>query len=301
MVDEGTASPILLGTEEEIHRAAERYGLDLGGVAIVDPARSPQLEAYAAEYLRLRGRRGMTPDLAASRLTQARPFAALMLHSRDADVMICGASDHYAETLRTVLEVIGPAPGVRRIASMHIVLRPKETFFLADCAVNIEPDAEDLAEIALLSARAVRALGITPRVAMLSFSNFGSVDHALAAKVRAATQRAKERSPELNIEGEVQVETALDGDIRRRYFPFSELTQNANVLVFPGLESGNTALQLLQKLGEGVAVGPVLLGTRRPVHVIQYGSPVSDVIHLAAIGALQAAGEFGTAGDGGRG
>jgi malate dehydrogenase (oxaloacetate-decarboxylating)(NADP+) len=296
LIDEGIACPILLGTEEEVLRAAERLGIDLGGVSVIDPARSPQFDAYAAEYLRLSGRRGMTPDLARSRMAQPRHFAALMLHQGDADMMICGATDHYAETMRTVLEIIGPAPGVRRVSSLHMVLRPKEAYFMADCSVNIEPDAEDLAEIALLAARTVRALGIEPRVAMLSFSNFGSVHHPLARKVRTATRIARGRNPGLIIDGEIQLETALDGEIRRRYFPFSDLTQNANVLIFPDLQSGNLALHLLQKLGEGVAVGPILMGTRLPVHVIQYGSPVDDVVNLAAVGALQVAGKLQSGG-----
>jgi malate dehydrogenase (oxaloacetate-decarboxylating)(NADP+) len=292
LIDEGIASPILLGVEEEVLRAGERLGMDLGGVSVIDPAKSPQFDAYAAEYLRLSGRRGMTPDLARSRMAQPRHFGSLMLHKGDADMMICGATDHYAETMRTVLEIIGPAPGVRRVSSLHMVLRPKEAYFLADCSVNIEPDAEDLAEIALLAARTVRALGIEPRVAMLSFSNFGGVNHPLARKVRTATRLAREKNPALIIDGEIQLETALDGDIRRRYFPFSDLTQNANVLIFPDLQSGNLALHLLQKLGDGVAVGPILMGTRLPVHVIQYGSPVDDVVNLAAVGALQVAGKL---------
>jgi malate dehydrogenase (oxaloacetate-decarboxylating)(NADP+) len=290
LIDEGIASPILVGPEEEVHRAAARLGIDLGGVAIVDPAHSPQFDAYAAEYLVLCGRRGVTPNLARTRMSHARHFAALMLHKGDADMMICGATDHYAESMRTVLEVIGPAPGVRRISSLHMVHRPKEVYFLADCSVNIEPVAEDLAEIALLAARTVRALGIEPRVAMLSFSNFGSVDHPLARKMRTATRIARERNPGLVIDGELQLETALDAEIRRRYFPFSDLTQNANVLVFPDLQSGNLALHLLQQIGEGITVGPILMGTRLPVHVIQQGSPVDDVVNLAAVGALQVAG-----------
>jgi len=287
LVDEGIAEPILLGPEETVRRSAERLGIDLGGVSVIDPAQSPHYEAYAEEYLRLRGRRGMTPDLALAHTARPRHFAALMLHKGDADLMICGATDHFAEAMRTVLEVIGPAPGVRRISSLHLVLRPKEVCFLADCAVNIEPAAEDLAETALLTARMARDLGIEPRVAMLSFANFGSVEHRLVRKVREAARIAAERSPGLVIEGEIQVETALSGEIRRRYFPFSHLAQDANVLIFPDLESGNLALQLLQKLGDGVALGPVLLGARRPVHVIQYGSPVDDIVNLAAIGALQ--------------
>jgi malate dehydrogenase (oxaloacetate-decarboxylating)(NADP+) len=290
MVDEGIARPVLLGSEEEVHRSAERLGLDLGGVLVIDPAHSPQVDLYADDYFNLRSRRGVTRDLALARVQQPRYFATLMLHRGDADMMVCGASDHYAETMRTVLEIIGPAPGVRRISSLHMVLRPKEVFFLADCALNIEPTADDLAETALLSARLVRALGIEPRVAMLSFSNFGSVDHPLVDKVRTATRIARERNPGLNIEGEIQLETALDAEIRRRYFPFSDLVQNANVLIFPDLQSGNLALHLLQMMGNGVAVGPVLMGTRRVAHVIQYGSSVEDVVNLAAIGALQVVG-----------
>jgi malate dehydrogenase (oxaloacetate-decarboxylating)(NADP+) len=289
MMDEGVANPVLLGDEAEVRRMAVRLGIDLGGVAVVDPTHSPQLGTYADAYFQRRGRRGMIRDIAVERMAQAKLFATMMLHAGDADLMICGIADHYAETMRTVIEVIGPAEGVGRIASLHMVLRPKEVYFLADCAVNIDPSAADLAEIALLSAETVRSLGIEPRVAMLSFSNFGSVDHPAARKVREATRLARERHPTGVIEGEVQLETALDGDIRRRYFPFSDLPQNANVLIFPDLHSGNLALHLLEKLGDVVSVGPVLLGTRRPVHVIQYGAPAEDVVHLAAIGALQAA------------
>ena len=289
MMDEGIANPVLLGDEAEVRRVAERLGIDLGGVAVIDPAHSPQREAYADAYFALRSRRGMTRDLALDRAIQPKHFGTLMLHAGDADLMIGGVADHYAETMRTVIEVIGPADGVRRIASLHMVVRPKEVYFLADCAVNIDPTAEGLAEIALLSAQMVRSLGLDPRVAMLSFSNFGSAEHPHARKVREATRLAHEGDPDLVVEGEVQLETALDADIRSRYFPFSDLVQDANVLIFPDLQSGNLALQLLQKLGDAVAVGPVLLGARRPVHVIQYGAPATDVVHLAAIGALQAA------------
>jgi len=287
LVDEGIAHPVLLGAEDEVRRTAERIGLDLHGVTVIDPARSARREVYADTYLKLRARRGLTPDLALRRAAQPLDFAALMLHSGDADMMICGSTDHFAESMKTVLAVIGPAPGVRRISSMHMVLRPNEVYFLADCAVNIDPTAEDLAEIALLSAGMVRLLGIEPRVALLTFSNFGSVDHPYAHKVREAARLARRRQPQLLIEGEMQLATALDGEIRARHFPFTDLRQDANVLIFPDLQSGNLALQLLQKLGEGTAVGPILLGARQPVHVIQYGSPSEDIVNLAAIGALQ--------------
>ncbi len=292
LIDEGIASPILLGREEEVRAAAQRLGLELEGVTIVDPHRSPRFEAYAQEYLRLRARRGATPDLVRARLGDPIYFAALMVHLGDADMMIGGAATHYAESMRKVLEVIGPGPGVKRVASLHAVLRPRTTYFLADCAVNILPDEEELAEIALLSAGLVRMLGIEPRVAMLSFSNYGGAEHPLAHKVRRATEIARQRAPDLIVDGEIQLGTALDEVTRRRYFPYSELQQDANVLVFPDLQSGTLALQLLQKLGDAVAVGPVLTGTRRPFHVLAHdASTAEDLVNLAAMGVVQAAEE----------
>jgi len=291
LVDDGIANPILLGAEDEVRRAGERLGLDLSGVAVIDPTKSPRSDAYVEEYFRLRARRGVTRDLAASRVAMPNYFASLMLREGDADLVILGLRWHFPQSLGMVLEVIGRADGVRRVSSFHMILRRKEVYCLADCAVNIEPDAEDLAEIAVLAAARVRWLGIEPRVAMLSFSDFGSVDHPLARKVREATARAREQSPDLNIEGEIQLGTALDSETRARYFPFSNLRQDANVLIFPDLQSGNLALHLLERLGECVSVGPVLMGTRYPAHVLQHGRTVTDVVNLAAIGAVVAASE----------
>jgi malate dehydrogenase (oxaloacetate-decarboxylating)(NADP+) len=161
--------------------------------------------------------------------------------------------------------------------------------FLADCAVNIDPDAESLAEIALITASTARALGVEPRVAMLSFSNFGSVDHPFTRKVRRATELAKKQAPDLVIEGEMQLATALDGSLRREYFPFSGLDQDANVLIFPDLQSGNLALHLLQNVGGAVPIGPLLMGTRLPVHLLQYGATVEEVVNLVTVGAVEAA------------
>ncbi len=287
--DEEIATPILLGREEEVRGAIERLRLDLRGIQIVDPARSPRLERYENEYVRMRRRRGVIRATAAERLSRRDYFAAMMLSSGDADMTIGGLSTHYAESLRTVLEVIGPAPGIRRISGHYMVLLPKGVIFLADCAVNISPEAEDLAEIALLAARLANSLGIEPRLAMLSFSNFGSVDHPFARKVRRATEIAKELAPDLVIDGEMQLATALDGSLRQEYFPFAGLEKDANVLVFPGLQSGNLALHLLQHVGAGVPIGPILMGTRLPAHVLQYGATVEDVVNLATVGVVQAA------------
>ena len=287
--DEGVAKPILLGREDEIRSSIERLGLDIGSTTIVDPARSPRFDAYVDEFFRMRRRRGVTRASAAKRLLQGGHFGAMMLHADDAEMMITGVTAHYAESVAMVLDAIGPAPGVNRISSHFMVLLPKEVVFLADCAMNIDPTAEDLSEIALSAAGMVRSLGIEPRIAMLSFSNFGSVDHPFAQKVRRACEIVKERAPGLIVDGEMQLATALDGTIRGEFFPFSDLKKDANVLVFPDLQSGNLALHLLQHLGEAVSVGPVLMGTRRPVHLLQYGASVEDVVNLTTMGVVQAA------------
>jgi malate dehydrogenase (oxaloacetate-decarboxylating)(NADP+) len=289
LTEEGIATPILLGPEAEIRQTIERLGLGLDGVQLIDPAGSPRLDGYVEEYFRMRRRRGVMRAAAEQRLRQCECYAALMLHLSDADMMIAGGSTHYAESLRTILEVIGPAAGVRRVSSHSLVLLPRRgALFLADCGVNVEPDAEILAEIALHTAATARAIGIEPRVSMLSFSNFGSVDHPYARKVRRATEIAKEKAPQLVIDGEMQLATALDGRLRHEHFPFSSLDQDANVLVFPDLQSGNLALHLLQCVGGAVAIGPLLMGTRLPAHLLQYGATVEEVVNLVAVGAVEA-------------
>ena len=170
-----------------------------------------------------------------------------------------------------------------------MVLLPRDVFFFADCGVNIDPDAEELAEIALLTAGCARAAGIEPRVAMLSFSNFGSVDHAFSRKVRRATEIVKARAPGLVVDGEMQLATALSAEIRAQHFPFTDLTKDANVLIFPDLQSGNLAMQLLERAGDAVTVGPVLMGTARPAHLIQYGSSVPELVNLVVAGIVQSA------------
>jgi malate dehydrogenase (oxaloacetate-decarboxylating)(NADP+) len=290
LADEGLARPVLLGNEVEVRRAMEDFGVDAAGIAIVDPARNVRRDAYVDEYFQLRRRRGVMRVTAVDRLRHPDYFAAMMLHAGDVDMMISGVASHYAHSIKVILEVIGTAPGVRRISSCYVVLLPRAVYFLADCAVNIDPDAEALAETALLTAGCARVLGIEPRVAMLSFSNFGSVDHPFARKVRQATEIVRERAPGLVVDGEMQLATAVEADVRREYFPFTSLETNANVLVFPDLQSGNTSMQVLQHLAEGLVVGPVLLGTRLPAHLLQYGASVEAVVHLTATGTVQTAG-----------
>lgn len=289
LADEGIARPILLGREAEIRSAFEELALDATAVTIVDPDRSTQRDAYAERYFQTRRRRGVMKTTAAARMRQPEYFGAMMLSNGDADMMISGYAAHYADSLRMILEVIGTAPGVRRISTHYIVLRGHDVYFLADCGVNIDPSAEDLAEIALLTAGCAAKLGIEPRIAMLSFSNFGSVDHPFTRKVRLAAQLVKERAPELTVDGEMQPETALLSDVREQFFPFCDLKEDANVLIFPDLQSGNLAMHLLHQLGESVIVGPVLMGTRLPAHLVQYNSSVEDLVNLTATGVVLAA------------
>jgi len=289
LIDEGIAKPILLGREDEIHSAIDQLGLDLGGVSIIDPARSPRFESYLEDYFLMTRRRGVIRAAAGHRLRQPDYFAAMMVHKGDADMMIAGLSTQITEAFHTILEIIGTAPGIRRISSHHFVLLPKDVVLLADCAINIDPDAEELAEIALQAARVGRILGLEPRVAMLSFSNFGNIDHAFTKKVRKAAALAKERAPELAIDGEMQIAVARGSAFRGEYFPFSTLEKNANILIFPDLQSANLAQQSLQYMGDAKPIGPILMGTRLPAHYIQYGATVEQVVNLTAIAIVEGA------------
>jgi len=290
LADENLARPILLADESEVRRLVTLLGIDLAGIEILDPARSLRRESYVDGYFQLRQRRGIMCDTAMERLARSDYFAAMMLHTGDADLMISGVDSHYADSVRVVLEVVGAAPGVSRVSSHYLALLADRVYLLADCAVNIEPDAEALAEIALLAAGRARALGLEPHVALLSFSNFGSVEHPSARRVRDALDLVRRRAPGLNVDGEMQLETAVRADIRQEYFPFSELKHDANVLVFPELQSGNMAMHLLRHIGEAVVIGPVLMGTRLPAHLVQYGSTAEEVVNLTVVGIAEAAG-----------
>ncbi len=290
LADEGVAQPILLGPEADVRAAMARCGVEPAGAVIVDPARSLHRDSYADAYFQLRQRKGLMHSTAVERMRQPEYFAAMMLHHGHADLMVSGVASHYADSVRVILDVIGTTAGVRRMSSHYMAILPRSVYFLADCAVNIEPDAEALAEIALLAARRVRVLGFEPHVAMLSFSNFGSVDHAFARKVRRATELVRAQAPELNVDGEMQLETAVTARIRDEYFPFSALEANANVLIFPDLQSGNLAMHLLRHIEDAMVIGPILMGTRLPVHLIQYGSSAEEVVNLVAVGIVEAAG-----------
>ncbi len=290
MVQEGVCQPILLGRSERVHEKAGRMGLNLAGVEIVYAADSDeQRHRYADDLFRQRGRRGLT--LAEARWNMHKPiyFAASMVAAGDADAVVAGIEANYPEVLRPCLHIIGVEDGLHRVAGLYMVAFPnRDLLFFADTTVNIDPDAEALAEIALLSARFVEWLGLEPRIAMLSFSNFGSARHPESDKVAEAVRLVQERDPSLVIDGEMQADTAVDPRKLAHIYPFSHLKEAANVLVFPNLSAANSAYKLLDRLGRAEVIGPVLLGMARPVHILQRGSTQQEVLNLATIASVDA-------------
>jgi len=289
LLDEKIATPILLGREAAIRARAAELRLHLGGARIIDPPAFPRLEMYAEEFYSLRQRKGVTRTEASRLILNPVTFASLMVRLGDADALIGGLTTHYPDTIRPALQVIEPRPELHRVAGVYVLITAKgDIYFLADATVNIEPTAEDLAEIAIQAAEKARRFDQEPRVAMLSFSNFGSTRHPLSEKVRRAVDLVRQRAPGLMIDGEMQADSAVVPQILEETYPFSTLKGGANVLVFPNLESGNIAYKLLQRIGGAELIGPLLTGLARPVHVLQRGSEVNDIVQVAAIAVVDA-------------
>ena len=289
LVDERIAHPVLVGRREKIAALIEEHRLELDGVRIADPASFPAMDAYVEEFYRLRQRKGITRSEAESLRHTPALLASMMLHFGDADALVAGLTQHYPDTIRPALQVIPMQNGRTKVAGMYMLISPKGgIYFLADTTVNIEPSSEDLAEIAISAAAKARDFDVTPRVALLSFSNFGSTRHPLADKVRRAVEIVRRREPDLMIDGEMQADTAVVPEIVESTYPFSRLRGGANVLVFPNLESGNIAYKLLMRIGGAEAIGPILMGLSRPVHVLQRGCEVGDIVNVAAIAVLDA-------------
>jgi malate dehydrogenase (oxaloacetate-decarboxylating)(NADP+) len=211
-----------------------------------------------------------------------------MVAHGDADALVSGVNMHYPETIRPALQVIGVHPKAEVVSGLYMLVFEKHVIFCGDTTVNIDPTAEQLAQIAYSASRIVRTLGITPRIAMLSFSNFGSVRHPEAAKVARAVQLLRERDPSIVVDGEMQADTALDEELLKSAYPFSSLSERANVLIFPNLSAGNIAYKLLNHLGGATAIGPILLGMNRPVHVLERGADVQDIVNMAAVAVMDA-------------
>jgi malate dehydrogenase (oxaloacetate-decarboxylating)(NADP+) len=289
IVEEGVATPVLVGDAQRIRARAEEVGADLDGTEIIDVETSKDLPAFATRMLSLRNRRGMTPRRAAEQARVPLVHGILLVDSGRADGIVCGLNRSYPNTIRPALEILHTAPGVRRVAGMYIVVLRKRVLFFADATVNIEPDARTLAEIAVLAGRTVRDLFDTePRVAMLSFSNFGSVDHPIARRVAEAVELARAADPTLILDGEMQADTALVPEIVDAAFPHSLIKGDANVLIFPDLQSGNIAYKLAQRLADAEVIGPLIMGLRRPVNVLNHWSSVSEIVNMAALTAVAA-------------
>jgi malate dehydrogenase (oxaloacetate-decarboxylating)(NADP+) len=289
LLDEKIAFPILLGNEKKIRASAAELRLHLEGIQIVDPPHFPRLAEYTEEFYSLRQRKGITRTEADQAILNHTTFASVMVRLGDADALIGGLTTHYPDTIRPALQVIEVRPELRRVAGVYVLITPKgDTYFLADATVNIEPTSEDLAEIAIMTAEKARRFSLEPRVAMLSFSNFGSTRHPLSDKVRRAVELVRQRAPGLMIDGEMQADTAVTPQIIEETYPFSTLKGGANVLIFPNLEAGNIAYKLLQRIGGAELIGPLLTGLAKPVHVLQRGSEVNDIVHVAAVAVVDA-------------
>ena len=288
LADEGIARPILLGDLDAIRRQADDASLTLEDVELVNPATASDREQMGTDLWHRRQRRGMTLREAQRRALDPIYYGLLMLRAGRADALVAGEEIDYPDAVRPALEVIGVEPGRKHASGIYMMIFRQQTFFFADTTVNIEPDAETLAEIASATAKFVLRLGVEPRVAMLSFSNFGSVKHPAAAKVQRAVALLHQREPDLQVDGEMQADTAVVERILTRVYPFAKLRGPANVLIFPGLDAANIAYKLLARLGEAQAIGPILVGMDQPVHVLQRLSEVPDIVNMAVIAAVDA-------------
>ncbi|MCH7662906.1 MAG: phosphotransacetylase [Chloroflexi bacterium] len=286
IIDEDIGLPILLGRPHIIKDRVEELGLQYKP-EIVDPRDNPRLEEYIQTYYEMRFRKGVSKREAKKRMRYHNVFGAMMVKMGEADAFISGLNFDYPEVIRPALEIHHTAPGVTRAAGVYIMNVDERVFLFADTTVNINPSAEDLAEIAILAAGFAEQLNLEPRVAMLSFSNFGSTPHKHSAKVKKAVELVKLRAPDLKVDGEMQADSAVVPEIIDERYPFSQV-RDANVLVFPSLESANIAYKLLDRLGNAQAIGPILLGMGAPIHVLQTGDEVRDIVNIAAVAVMDA-------------
>jgi malate dehydrogenase (oxaloacetate-decarboxylating)(NADP+) len=289
--EEAICEPILLGPEETVRRAIADQRLDaLDDVSVVDPMTSPDFSRYVARLWDLRRRRGITFEEAQRRMRTRNYFSAVMVEQGAADGLVTGLTTGYANAIRPALEVVHTRAG-SRAAGVYIIVTKNDFKFFADCTVNIDPSAEELADIAVATSDLARYFDVVPRVAMLSYSSFGSAQGDSPRKMAAATDLVRQRKPDLEIEGEIQVDIATNTEVRVPEFPFSTLKADANVFVFPDLDAANIAYQMLANVGGAEVIGPVLLGMHKPVNVLQMGTSVPSIVNLAAITALRAQGD----------
>jgi len=288
-VEDGIAFPTLLGNAEAIEQRARAMNVPLDDIEIEDPATSEKREEYAQYMWARRQRKGMSLEESRRRLYNSNYFGMCMVGRGDCDALLSGVNMHYPETVRPALEVIGSHPKAGLVSGMYMLVFEKQVIFCADTTVNIDPTAEQLAQIGYAASRISRTMmGVEPRIAFLSFSNFGSVRHPETEKMARAVALLRQRDPSLVVDGEMQADTAFDREIIDRDYPFSTLKEQANVLIFPNLSAGNIAYKLLNHLGGATAIGPILVGMNRPVHVLERGADVQDIVNMAAVAVVDA-------------
>jgi malate dehydrogenase (oxaloacetate-decarboxylating)(NADP+) len=289
ILDEKIATPILLGNAASIQAKTAELGLDLKDGEIVDPASSAFRESYIQELFRLRQRRGVTLTEARTLINERNIFASMMVHMGDADALVSGVSQHFPDTIRPALQIVRMREGLHTVAGCYpLITRSGDLLFLADTSVNIDPSAEDLVEIALCAAQEARRFGLVPRVAMLSFSNFGSTQHPFCDKVRKAVELLHKADPTLIVDGEIMADVAVSPEKLEQTYPFSSLKGGANVLVFPDLASANITYKLLTTVGGAEILGPILMGMSRPVHLLARGAEVEEIVNVVAIAVVDA-------------
>lgn len=292
VIEEGLARPILLGNRKKIRKLVEENALEIYDSPVIDPAEIPEdkVNVYAAMLYKKRQRRGMTEGEARKLIRSARNYlGAAMVELGEADALVSGLTKNYAETIRPALQLIGTAPGIRKVAGMYLLLTRKGPIFIADTTVNEDPLVDDIVDITLLIENAVRKFNVQPRIALLSYSNFGSHEGDVPRKMREAVARLHAEHPHLIVEGEMQANFATNAALLDDNFPFSTLAgEAANTLICPNLESGNIAYKLLQEVGGAEAVGPILLGMKKPVHILQLGSSVREIVNIVTIAVVDA-------------
>ena len=286
VLEEGIGQPILLGNKERIFETIKELALDFEPT-IINPRDKKRREKYGEAYWEMRKRKGMSMRYAQEVMRRSTVFAPMMIHMGEADAVVSGLTYDYPDVIRPALKIHHTAPGVNRVSGVYLMVFESRVYLFADTTVNIDPNAEELAEIAILAADFAKQIEIDPRVAFLSFSNFGATPHPRSNKVAKAVQIVKESRPDLAVDGEMQADTAVVADFIEERYPFSAV-KDANVLIFPSLESANIAYKLLARLGKAKAIGPILLGMGAPVHVIQTGDEVNDIVEIAAVAVMDA-------------
>ena len=292
VADEGIAKPILLGDKEKIKKLIAENNLDLSDIPIIDPRMAEEEErrnSFGDIFFKKRQRRGITGYEARKLMTERNHYGAMMVETGAADAMISGLTRKYADPIRPALQIIGVQENVRRVAGMYIMNTKQGPYFFADTTMNVNPSVQDLVDITVLTANSVKQFNIIPRIALLSFSNFGSVDGEVPNKVRDAVEILHRNYPGMIVDGDMQANFALNNELLKEQFPFSELVdKKVNTLIFPNLASGNIAYKLLQEMGAAEAIGPVLIGLKKPVHVLQLGSSVREIVNMVTIAVVDA-------------